>query len=160
MVSGESPARPGTTYALSKEAAECALRYLSDQHGLSTIAIRFPWVMSARLAERIRQYRQPLEGGSRVRLNEAFAYIDEEDAARLVARIVEADLPGYRCYLPASRGMRIDEPVAGIVRRLFPEVPVRGDPATFDNLVDLRRITADTGWEPAYRLHGDGPSDA
>jgi len=144
---GQIPPNPGNLYGASKVAGEELLAHYAKFHGLSTVAIRFPFLLNPdheRLhLERVRQ---------EAALDEGFSYLALPDAATLISAVVKAHLPGFRIYLPASPGttwlpMSVDE----IVARYYPGVP-RRICDTLDNLVDISGITRDTGWIPQYRL--------
>lgn len=145
---GQVPANPGNLYGASKIAGENLLAYYAKQYGLSTVAIRFPFLPDPGLAEadleRVR--RKPL-------LDEGFSYLALNDAADLVVALVKADLPGFRIYLPASPGTTAPMSVDEIVTRYYPDVPRRAQ-SKYDNLVDVSQITSDTGWIPRCRLYG------
>lgn len=144
---GQLPPNPGNLYGASKVAGEQLLAYYAKFHGLSTVAIRFPFLMNpAQVQFDLQRVRREAA------LDEGFAYLALSDATDLVVALVNAPLPGFRVYLPASPGttlspMTVDE----IVARYYPDVPRRphGD---FDNLVDITAITHDTGWIPQFRL--------
>lgn len=144
---GRMPPNPGNLYGASKVAGEELLAYYAKFHGLSTVAIRFPFLLNpAQVQFDLQRIRR--EGA----LDEGASYLALPDAADLISAVIQADLPGFRIYLPASPGttlfpMSVDE----IVTRYYPDVPRRAHD-TFDNLVDITDITRDTGWIPQFRL--------
>jgi nucleoside-diphosphate-sugar epimerase len=77
-----------------------------------------------------------------------FSYLTFLDAADLIKRVIDADLPGYRVYLPASRRTSVPRPVADLVREYYPQVPLRKPVAELSSLIDISTITRETGWEP------------
>jgi nucleoside-diphosphate-sugar epimerase len=146
---GRLPANPGNLYSASKMVGEGLLAYYAKFYGLSTVAIRFPFLIDSGKAgadlERIR--REAV-------VNEGFAYLSLPDAAELVAAVLKAELPGFRIYLPASPDTILSPlTIEEIVARYYPDVPIR-TPGKLESLVDISEITRDTGWVPRCRLAG------
>ena len=146
---GDMQGRPGNHYAVSKVAGEQFLKYMVDyQHMASAIAIRFPGMMPPKFYDRARQHTDPNHIWEQANVDEAFTWLSFADGGRLVAAVVKADLPGYRCYLPAHPLPRIDLTPQAIIKRFFRNVPLRKPLDQIASLVDISRITADTGWAP------------
>lgn len=146
---GEMPGRPGNHYSVSKLAGEQFLKYMVDyQHVASAIAIRFPGMMRPEWFSHARQHTDPNQVGKHATVDEAFAWLSFPDAARLVVAVVKAELPGYRCYLPAHPSPRIDMTPQAMIDRFFKGVPLKKPLDQIASMVDISRITADTGWVP------------
>jgi len=144
---GEVPPNPANPYALSKQLSEHMLAYFSRAHGMSCVAIRFPLLVSAdRLAEMTGRAEEPWPNYA---LDEAFSYLSLNDAAQLVCAILRAELPGFRVYFPVSPRPLVRQPVAELIKRYFSNVPLRAPVEQITALVDVSRITAETGWRPA-----------
>jgi len=145
---GNLPANATNAYSLSKRSAEDMLAAVARVEGLQTIALRFPLLITKQHGEHLKQH--PWKDYPK--LDEAFAYLCVEDAGELIAAIVEADLPGFRIYLPATRGTISAESPQELIKRYFPNVPLKQPAETLTSLVDISQITRDTGWTPKIAL--------
>lgn len=146
---GDMPGSPGNHYAVSKVAAEQFLKSLVDYQRLgSAVAIRFPGMMRADWYAHARQHTDPNQIGRHINVDEGFAWLSFVDAGALVAAVLKADLPGYRCYLPAHPTARIDITPQAMIERFFKGVPLKKPIDQITSMVDISRITADTGWVP------------
>ncbi len=152
-VDGETPPCPDNTYGLSKLAAENMLQMLSRDHGISTVSLRFPGLFEGRHPwflhsiidgkDFIEQYRRW------VRPDEVFGILHQSDAAELVLCAVEKRLPGYRCFIPASRQRVLyNLSPSELAAKFFPGVPVRKDLDKLGSLNDLDEIYEAYGWKP------------
>lgn len=144
---GDAAPLPANTYAVSKANAEEALRFYARIYGLSTQAIRFPWVCSS-----LRHLSStPLHSVASLikhRRREACAWIWARDAGRLVRAILASDLPGARTYLPSSPLPQEMGDITSIIREHFSDCTLRKPLQEITSLVDNSPITADTGWIP------------
>lgn len=142
---GEVPPNPGNAYGLSKQLSEDMLRYFCKWNGISTVAVRLPWV--GRL-----EWLNHDHGHEEWEFNpdEAFAYLELNDAARLFDAILKADLPGFRIYFPSGKKTRRKQTMTELAAKYYANVPVRKDLSTMASLIDISRITAETGWEPVH----------
>jgi len=155
-IDGQTPANTDNLYGLSKIASEQLLEHFVRHHGLkSGVAVRFPFVADREAFESRRLPRPPHEFRQRRSRRRSYGYLDEafamillEDVGRLVRHIIEADLSGYRVYLPASPATSVDLPISELVDRYYPGVPLRQSLDGATCLVDNSRITEETGWVP------------
>jgi nucleoside-diphosphate-sugar epimerase len=150
---GELPANPGNTYGLSKEAGEANLRLLVKKAGVQGIALRFPWLMALPDADN-RTWRRVhySRTGANTNPDEGFTYLSQRDAARLISRLLEVDLPGYRCYLPAATDNAAQMSMQQMVAEYFQGVRLKMPVDQMTGPADISRITTETGWEPVDRL--------
>lgn len=150
----DTPANAKNPYSLSKIAAEHVLANWLAPCGISCVAIRLPWCCPPEVFERMKKnYSKQVQPGAF--LDEGLAYVHGEDAASLVAAIVQAELPGFRIYLPAANSLLSDFSPAEAVAKFFQGVAIRGDLSAMKSLVDVSRITAETGWIPRRSLTKD-----
>ncbi|MBD3390726.1 MAG: NAD-dependent epimerase/dehydratase family protein, partial [Chitinivibrionales bacterium] len=150
---GNIPSNPGNLYGLSKQACEEMLRYYEKMHGISSVALRFPFLVRPEWMGRMKKGRRQHMMGWRC-LDELFAFLPCDDAARLILAMLKTPLQGFRVYTPAARYTRTDEPVAELIREYYSNVELRKPLEEIDGLIDMSRITEETGWEPQ-----DGPSE-
>lgn len=138
-LSGDLPAAPTNSYALSKKMGEDLLRDLALRPGMSAFAVRFPALVKEPPALR-KPIRNPV-------IDEAFTWLSFADAARLIRALLASPRPGFRTYLPAAARPWVKGDVEELRQRYFAEVPLKKRmPLT--SFVDISAITHDTGWTP------------
>lgn len=135
-----SPPEPDNWYSLAKWCSEQMLATLRRQYGIDYVILRFPSLFNTVPIPHPEWY----EG----RLSEAFSYLSYRDAANLVLKIIEADLPGGQTYLPASRKNTLGLPVTEVVREHYAGVPMRKPATELESLVDISTLNREIGWEP------------
>ena len=147
---GEMPPNPGNIYGLSKQICEEILRFYAREKGLSCVAIRFPFLFNPEYLKYYRRYRMSwkIYLNQKSNLDECFAALSVNDAARLISASLKADIPGYRCYFPASKIPVADEEISELVKEYYGGVALKKAASEFDSLVDISKITAETGWIP------------
>lgn len=143
-VDSDAPAQPGNAYSLSKTLGEQMLEYHCNRTpGLSGVAIRYPWMLP-------KEWMHWATGSNfRGDPEEVHAFLLMEDAAVLTRKVLEADLPGFRRYFPAARENLARQSAAELIAGVYKDVPLRRPAGEIDSLVDVSRITAETGWAPA-----------
>ncbi len=145
---GDAPPNPGiNSYAASKEVAERLLRLLvEDRPSLSATAIRFPmlprpsWLKNLESAEAL----QP----GMINVGDAFIHLQLPDAGELVALVAEHRTPGYHQYLPGSSIAVRNWTIPELVKRLFPNVPLRRPVETLTDFADGSALVRDLGFSP------------
>lgn len=156
-IDSDHPAKPGNPYGLSKQFGEEMMRYFSRVYGVSCIACRFPFMVSPRWLPHFMYYYNSRRSSRRFRsrkpysratADEGFSYLSCMDAARLIEAILEAELPGFRVYFPVQPRPYKDESVAELVQELYQNVPLKMPAEEMTSLVDISRITEETGWVP------------
>lgn len=152
---GDLPANPRNPYSLSKRAGELLLEHWVATQGIESIAIRLPWTSHPDWWRWIKRKSRSSTIEEHTLLDECFAYLHAEDAARLVLACLRTKLPGYRQYFPAARRPSTTLPVPELIRRFYANVPLRAAAESLQSLVDIRRITDETGWVPKFDLHDE-----
>ncbi len=142
---GDTPAVPDNVYGLSKVLSEQMLAHYTRCHGMSAVALRFPWVV-AQL--RHLEHFAGMQSPRRRQIRELSAWLWMEDAAALVSAILSRDLPGFRVYLPSAPPPPGFGPVEELAARLYPEAPRRHPGEPLSALIDISRITRETDWKP------------
>jgi nucleoside-diphosphate-sugar epimerase len=143
---GDAAADPGHNfYGLSKEFGERTLRILSElDPELSCTSLRFPMLAGEWFHNRL-QRPQPQ---SAVNFSEALTYLDFNDAAALVALVIERQRPGYHQYFPAQALTLEGHTVESTLTCFFPNTPLRRPKAEIDGLVDHSALERDFGFRP------------
>ena len=143
---GNTPPDPSNVYALSKAVSETMLRYYATRCGIDGIAIRLPLLHHGDGRALVPSGQENSND-----LIEGFTGLTYDDAARLFLAVLEADLPGYRCYLVGTahrhRDLTFDERASAF----YP-----GLPSGTGDLVDMSAILAETGWRPSVDDHERG----
>jgi len=149
---GKAPCAPGpNTYGQSKEFAERMLQHLCAAHPqLSAVALRFPMLVNESMIARFESVRTL--SSNWFNFSECASHLTLEDAAELVATLVDRATPGYRQYFPALTMQFKGRTAADLIRQLYPDTPLRVPAEQIRELIDVSEITHDTGWAPARRI--------
>jgi nucleoside-diphosphate-sugar epimerase len=142
------PPEPDNWYSLAKRCSEEMLAMLRRQYGINYVILRFPSLLNT-----VPVLNPELVQG---RLSEGFSYLSCRDAANLVLKVIDADLPGCQTYFPASRNNSLGRPVSEIVRDHYAGVPIRKRAAELESLVDISTLNRELGWEPLELSQPDG----
>jgi nucleoside-diphosphate-sugar epimerase len=135
-----SPPQPDNWYSLAKRCSEEMLAMLRRKYEIDYVVLRFPT-----LAHTV-PILQPEEHQGR--WSEGLSYLSIRDAANLLLKVVESDLPGGRTYFPASRNNSEGLPPEKVIRDFYPGVPLRRPAGDLEGLIDLSTLKRDFDWEP------------
>ena len=151
-MSGETPPDPSNVYALSKTVSEVMLRYYAERCGIDCVAVRFPLLHSHEDWIAVGPGEEDADD-----ILEGFTGLTYADAAALFSAILRTDLPGYRVYMPGTTHRHRTLSMSELCRTHYPT-----SDDTLDDLIDVSRITEETGWQlgSGYRGRSDGSSDA
>ena len=142
------PGIPRNTYALSKEATEAMLHYFSDTKGITTIAIRFPWLLGSRLlATAIKN-----GGIKRGKCYDGFAYLPVYSAAEAVVQAIFAEVSGYRQYFVASKDNLEQRATREIIEEQLAHIPCKKPIEAMNSLVDCTNEEIELGWQQPKSL--------
>ena len=162
---GDCPPRPTNTYALSKWIGEVILRDFVAKAPVECVALRFPLLLMPNPAARNETRRPPSwpppQDPPPYRIAQGISFLSYPDAARLIHAALRSSLPGFRTYLPALSSVPPDR-ITEAVSRYYANVPLKCPIEQFGSLVDISRITRETGWQPldadpAILEHGRSP---
>lgn len=147
---GDAPANPGRNYyGLSKELGERMVRLLSEeQPDMCCTSLRYPMLVGDWLRESLARPLPP----SGVNFGEALTYLHLDDAAALVALVLERQAPGYHQYFPAQSLRLHGYSVDATLTEFFPQVPLRRPRQEIRDLVDLEALQRDFGFCPRAPL--------
>lgn len=110
-------------YALSKQTDELTATMMARRHGLTVVALRYPYVggVEERLAAHARDLtRDPARG-----VRDLWSYLDVRDAARAALGALSVGDGGAHVALVAAPETLVPYPTADLLRRFLPGVPVR-----------------------------------
>jgi len=136
-----TPASPQNFYSLSKQCSEQALALFCRDYGITGVALRFPTLVYDPNDEGLAPWLKP-------RPSQGFGYLTYQDAAELILTLLDADLPGYRHYVPASFHNALHLPAEEVLPQFYPEQPLRKKLISQSGLFDLSTLTRETGWRP------------
>lgn len=146
----DTPAKVGNHYAASKVAGEQLLRYFAEHRGLeSAVSLRLPGMVRPDWFEWMHKHANVDRMWRDEYADEIGAWLSFADAGRLVVAILRSALPGYRSYFPAFPSLRYNITEKDYIERFFKTVPLKKPIEEMHGLVDISRITAETGWKPA-----------
>lgn len=107
-------------YALSKQTDEATAAMMSRQYGMTTVALRFPFVGDHdRLAAVAAQYAADPSAGAA----DVWSYLDVRDAARALVAALEPAAPGAHVLYPAAPETIAPDPTEDLVTTYHPDVP-------------------------------------
>ena len=146
-VDEEYPARPESTYSLSKHLEEQLSVQLTRWHpDVSISALRFSNVMVPEDYARFASFdADPL-----LRKWNLWGYIDARDGAQAVERALEAAIPGLNAYIIAAADTVMTTPNSSLLDAVFPDVPVRGDIGEHTTLLSIDKARRMLGYEPQH----------
>ncbi len=146
-VDEEYPARPESTYSLSKHLEEQLSVQLTRWHpDVSISALRFSNVMVPEDYARFPSFdADPL-----LRKWNLWGYIDARDGAQAVERALEAAIPGLNPYIIAAADTVMTTPNSALLDAVFPDVPVRGDIGEHTTLLSIDKARRMLGYEPQH----------
>jgi hypothetical protein len=114
---------------------------------MNCVAIRFPVLIRPEWAGHLK-WRRSNWTQKQFDIDECYSYLAMNDAARLIKAILDADLKGFRRYLPAANKPYINASLIDIIKKCYAGIPLKKTAEQLDSLVDISQITADTGWVP------------
>ncbi len=137
---------PTTTYALSKVASETIAGHIAQWSGIPFIALRFSNI----LGPRDYQHFPSCWGDPMLRKWNLWGYIDERDAAAACRLALAADVSGSASFIIAAADTVMNRPSAGLMREVFPGVPLTRDVEGYDSLLSTERASQALGFAPQH----------
>jgi UDP-glucuronate 4-epimerase len=145
---GSCPPNPRNLYALSKATGEVLVREILAPEGVECQSLRFPWLVEPKAGALWGRTLKPFaEDERRAVVEQGFACLSLQDAARLIFSCLKASLPGHRIYYPAYSVVPPEE-IPLYLGRYYEGVELRRPIDEIQSLVDLSTIEAETGWKP------------
>lgn len=146
-VDEEYPARPESTYSLSKHLEEqLAVQLTRWNPAVSISALRFSNVMVPEDYARFPSFdADPL-----LRKWNLWGYIDARDGAQAVERALDAAIPGLNAYIIAAADTVMTTPNSALLDAVFPDVPVHGEIGENTTLLSIDKARRMLGYEPQH----------
>jgi nucleoside-diphosphate-sugar epimerase len=146
-VDEEYPARPETSYSLSKLLGEeMAKQYCRWDPDLKIVGLRFSNVMEPADYAKFPGY----DSDAKLRRWNLWAYIDSRDAAQAIRKALEAPLTGFSAFIIANAETVMSRPNAELIAECFPGVPVKKDLESNETLLSVEKARRVLGYEPQY----------
>lgn len=138
----DMPAIPRNAYALSKQAAESALEYFSQNRGMTCVVIRFPLLMDSLML------KATVKNGGMGKVNcyDGFTYLPIYSGAEAVLKAMTAELEGYHCYFVASKDNLEQRSTIEVIESELAHLPCKKPIGEMDSLVDCSKVEAELGW--------------
>jgi len=147
---------PTSTYALSKVASEMVAAQVAGWSGIPFVALRFSNILGPADYPRFASFT----GDPDARKWNLWGYIDERDAATACRLALSADIAAVdgahsASFIIAAADTVMTMPSAELMRRVFPDVPLRGEIEGNATLLSIERARRVLGFEPrhSWRQH-------
>jgi len=142
---------PTSTYALSKVASETVAAQVAGWSGIPFVALRFSNILGPADYPRFASFT----GDPDTRKWNLWGYIDERDAATACRLALSADIAAVdgahsASFIIAAADTVMTMPSAELMRRVFPDVPLRGEIEGNATLLSIERARGVLGFEPRH----------
>jgi nucleoside-diphosphate-sugar epimerase len=146
-VDEEYPARPETSYSLSKLLGEeMAKQYCRWDPDLKIVGLRFSNVMEPADYAKFPGY----DSDAKLRCWNLWAYIDSRDAAQAIRKALEAPLTGFSAFIIANAETVMSRPNAELIAECFPGVAVKKKLGSNETLLSIEKARRVLGYEPQH----------
>jgi len=138
---------PMDSYALSKVVNERTARAFALRSGADIYALRIGNVIEPH------EYAALVPGWKSdpaFRKKIAWSYIDARDLGEITRLAIETDGLGYQVFNAANDDTSADLPTAELLRRFYPNVPVRAELGEYETLLSNRKAREMLGFRPAH----------
>jgi nucleoside-diphosphate-sugar epimerase len=115
------PSQEADPYSLSKTTDEAICRMMTRRSGLTTTALRFPFLGTP--ADRLPGYADELAADPGKGVRDAWAYLDTRDAGRVLALAVERRGGDAEVAYAVAPDTLVPYATQELIERFLPEVP-------------------------------------
>jgi nucleoside-diphosphate-sugar epimerase len=134
------------SYALSKVVNEKTARAFALRSGFDIYALRIGNVIEPQDYARFPTFFANPEMRKRI----MWSYIDARDLGQIVRLCIEKDGLGYQVFNAANDEVSSDIPTAELLRRFYPNVPVRRQLGEFETLLSNKKIREVLGFKEEH----------
>jgi nucleoside-diphosphate-sugar epimerase len=146
-VDEEYPARPETSYSLSKLLGEeMAKQYCRWDPDLKIVGLRFSNVMEPADYANFPGY----DSDAKLRRWNLWGYIDSRDAAQAIRKALETELKGFSAFIIANAETVMSQPNAQLIAECFPGVPIQKELGPNETLLSIEKARRVLGYEPQH----------
>jgi nucleoside-diphosphate-sugar epimerase len=142
----EYPTDPMDSYALSKICNERTAHAFAQRYGCDVYAIRIGNVIEPHEYAKFPEFFTVPDGRKRI----TWSYIDARDLGQIVHRAIEKNGLGFQIFNAAQNDCSSDLPTAELLRRFYPNVPVKRELGEFETLLSNRKTREVLGFEEQY----------
>ncbi|MGH6923922.1 MAG: NAD-dependent epimerase/dehydratase family protein, partial [Propylenella sp.] len=142
----EYDVNPMDSYALSKVVNEKTARAFALRSGFDIYALRIGNVIEPHEYERFPTFFANPEMRKRI----TWSYIDARDLGQIVKLCIEKDGLGYQVFNAANDDVTSDIPTAELLKRFYPNVPVRRKLGEFESLLSNKKIREVLGFKEKH----------
>ena len=140
------PVDPMDSYALSKICNERTARAFALRTGTDIYALRIGNVIEPSEYELFPGWFAKPDFRKRI----CWSYIDARDLGEIVRLGIEKDGLGYQVFNAVNDTSSSDLPTAELVRRYYPNVPVKGEMGEFESLLSNRKAREMLGFREKH----------
>ncbi|MEV4347371.1 NAD(P)-dependent oxidoreductase [Actinoplanes sp. NPDC049596] len=146
-VDEEYPARPESSYSLSKHLEEqMAAQFCRWNPELTAIGLRFSNVMEPADYAAFPSF----DADPRSRIWNLWGYIDARDGAQAVRRALTYDQRGVEVFIIANADTVMSRPTAELVAEYYPELPLTREVSGNETLLSIEKARRLLGYEPQH----------
>lgn len=142
----EYPVDPRDSYALSKICNEKTAQAFAGRTGMDIYAIRIGNVVEPHEYANFPGYFARPDFRRRI----AWSYIDARDLGQIIDLGIRKDGLGFQIFNAANNDASSDLPTAELLRRYYPNVPVKGQLGEYETLLSNRKTREVLGFEEAH----------
>lgn len=142
----EYPVDPMDSYALSKIVNEKTAQAFARRGGTDIYALRIGNVIEPHEYELFPGWFAKPDFRKKI----AWSYIDARDLGQIVRRGIETDGLGYQVFNAANDHTSSDLPTAELLRRYYPNVPVKGELGEFEGLLSNKKTREVLGFKEEH----------
>ncbi|WP_213949019.1 NAD(P)-dependent oxidoreductase [Luteibacter sp. dw_328] len=140
------PVDPRDSYALSKICNEKTAQAFAGRTGMDIYAIRIGNVIEPHEYAGFPGFFAKPDFRKRI----AWSYIDARDLGQIVDLGIQKDGLGFQIFNAANNDASSDLPTAELLRRYFPNVPVKGELGEYETLLSNRKTRDVLGFQEAH----------
>ncbi|ESX17245.1 NAD(P)-dependent oxidoreductase [Mesorhizobium sp. M1148] len=137
---------PMDSYALSKVVNEHTARAFAQRNGTDIYALRIGNVIEPHEYSLFPKWFA--DPGFRKRI--AWSYVDARDLGQITLRAVETDGLGFQVFNAANDDTSSDLPTAELLKRFYPDVPVKAELDEHETLLSNRKARDMLGFRPEH----------
>jgi nucleoside-diphosphate-sugar epimerase len=142
----EYPCDPRDSYATSKIVNERTGQAFAGRTGSDVYAIRIGNVVEPHEYANFPGYFAKPDFRRRI----AWSYIDARDLGQIVRLGIEKDGLGFQIFNAANNDVSSDLPTAELLKRYYPNVPVKGELGEFETLLSNRKTRDMLGFKEEH----------
>ena len=140
------PVDPRDSYATSKICNERTAQAFAGRSGADIYAIRIGNVIEPHEYENFSKFFKTPDFRKRI----AWSYIDARDLGQITLRAIEKDGLGYQVFNAANDDTSSDLPTAELLKRFYPNVPVKAELGEYETLLSNRKARDMLGFRPEH----------